>query len=148
MVEIKRATLEDIENVASVFDLYRHHYGEASDPNGCVDFLTERLKLNEAIVFFAADDYGEALGFVQLYPIFCAVPFRRDLFLGDLYVVEDQQGKGIGRKLLMAAKSYGGEINSKGTLLATEVDNDRAQKLYQSLGFEKDSGRYYYYLSL
>ncbi|KLN59256.1 hypothetical protein WH96_18225 [Kiloniella spongiae] len=147
-VKIFRAKSEHVKKISSVFDLYRQHYGETSDLKTCGQFLGDRLAANEAIIFFAQNTEGQAIGFVLAYPIFCAVPFRRDLFLGDLYVLETERNRGIGRKLLQSMKEHAAQINSKGTLLATEIDNVQAQELYESLGFKHDTDRRYYYLSL
>ncbi len=146
--EILRADSKSISKVARIFDLYRQHYGEKSDFETCVKFLSDRISAEESIIFFAQNSSGEAIGFTQAYPIFCSVLFRRDLFLGDLFVLESERGKGVGRKLLNAVKEYGIQINSKGTLLTTDVDNIEAQELYKSFGFEADTGNRYYYLTL
>ncbi|MEH6630467.1 MAG: GNAT family N-acetyltransferase [Halopseudomonas aestusnigri] len=148
VTEILRGDSKSISKIAKIFDLYRQHYGEKSDFETCVKFLGDRISAEESIIFFAQNSSGEAIGFTQAYPIFCSVPFRRDLFLGDLYVLESERGNGVGRQLLNAVKEYGIQINSKGTLLNTDVDNVGAQGLYESLGFKRDTDRYYYYLNL
>ncbi|WP_419901316.1 GNAT family N-acetyltransferase [Kiloniella sp.] len=147
-VSIIRADEHNVHEAAGVFDLFRQHYGETSDYKTCVEFLVDRQKATESIVFFAKDHDGDVVGFTQLYPIFSSVPFRRDLFLGDLFVVETARGNGVGRRLLEAAKKYGNEVASKGILLTTDIENANAQELYKSFGFEPDTGNRYYYLTL
>jgi len=147
-IDILRAAPEHATKISEVFDLYRQYYGEISDIEASESFLRDRIKASEAIIFFAEDPFGKAVGFVLAYPIFCAVLYRRDLLLGDLFVLEGLRGKGIGHRLLQAMKEHGVEINSKATLLATEQDNLKAQGLYESLGFKHDTDRRYYYLSL
>jgi len=147
-VSIVRADEYNVGEAAGVFDLFRQFFGEQTDIKACEEFLVARQKAEESIVFFARDDVGNVLGFTQLYPIFSSVPFRRDLLLGDLFVSEISRGKGVGRKLLEAAKSYGAEVESKGMLLVTDIANTKAQALYESFGFERDNERYYYYLTL
>ena len=146
-IDVLRATPEHANKISEVFDLYRQHYGETSDIEASESFLRDRIKASEAVIFFAKDPSGKAVGFVLAYPIFCAVLHRRDLLLGDLFVQEELRGQGVGRSLLQAMKEYAVEINSKGTLLATEVSNIKAQKLYEGLGFKHDADRRYYYLS-
>ncbi|WP_417454366.1 GNAT family N-acetyltransferase [Kiloniella sp.] len=148
LIDILRATPEHAVKVSEVFDLYRQHYGELSDVETSESFLRDRIKANEAVIFFAQDSSGKAVGFALAYPIFCAALFKCDLFLGDFFVCEDLRGRGVGRKLLQAVKEHAIQINSKGTLLATELDNLKAQELYESLGFKHDTDRRYYYLSL
>ncbi len=147
-IDILRATPEHATKISEVFDLYRQYYGETSDIEASESFLRDRMKASEAVIFYAEDPFGKAVGFVLAYPIFCAVLYRRDLLLGDLFVQEELRGQGVGRSLLQAMKEYAVEINSKGTLLATEKDNLKAQGLYESLGFKHDTDRGYYYLNL
>ena len=147
-ISIVQGDAHNVHEAAGVFDLFRQHYGEQSDIKTCVEFLVARQEASESVVYFAKDDVGDVVGFTQLYPMFSSVPFRRDLFLGDLFVVETARGKGIGRMLLEAAKIYGNDIASKGILLTTDIENTNAQELYKSFGFEPDTGNRYYYLTL
>ena len=73
-VKIRRAESSCIEKIAPLFDASRGFYGQPSNLPESRDFLAERLSHNESVIFYAQDEFGEALGFVQLYPFFPQSP--------------------------------------------------------------------------
>lgn len=145
---VKRASLEDAKNVASLFNDYRVFYKQESDMTVALEFITERLDKNESVIFFAHDPKGVLLGFAQLYPNFSSVSAKRSWILNDLYVASAARRLGVGRKLMNVAKDFAISTDAKGISLETAPDNVNAQALYESLGYEKSSGFYSYYLSV
>ncbi|WP_421781195.1 GNAT family N-acetyltransferase [Kiloniella litopenaei] len=147
-IEILQAETQTIHKVANCFDLYRQFYGQESDREACEVFLLERQKNSESVVFYAQNNNGDVLGFTQIYPTFSSVSLRRDLILNDLFVHEEARGQGVARKLLTAARDHGEKVNSKGILLETDILNAKAQALYESFGFERETDHYFYYLTI
>lgn len=123
-------------------------YGQPSNLPESRDFLAERLSHNESTIFYAQDEFGEALGFVQLYPMFSSVSARRTWLLNDLYATDAARGRGVGTALLDAAKEFVISTGAKGILLETGRDNMGAQRLYEAQGYVRDTGYYTYYLDL
>ena len=74
--------------------------------------------------------------------------FTKTVDSKDLYVDKEFRGAGIGRMLMKAAKEFAIATNSKGLALSTAKTNTLAQKLYESLGFNKDNEFYHYYLKV
>uniref|UniRef100_UPI004047A53A hypothetical protein n=1 Tax=Rheinheimera sp. TaxID=1869214 RepID=UPI004047A53A len=58
---VKRASLEDAKNVASLFNDYRVFYKQKSDMTVALEFISERLDKNESVIFFAQDAKGVLL---------------------------------------------------------------------------------------
>jgi len=145
---VKRASLEDAKNVAYLFNDYRVFYKQKSDITVALEFISERLDKNESVIFFAHDAKGDLLGFTQLYPNFSSVSAKRSWILNDLYVSSAARRLGVARKLMNAAKDFAISTDAKGISLETAPDNVNAQALYESLGYEKSSGFYSYYLSV
>lgn len=145
---VKRASLEDAKNVAYLFNDYRVFYKQKSDITVALEFISERLDKNESVIFFAHDAKGVLLGFTQLYPNFSSVSAKRSWILNDLYVSSAARRLGVARKLMNAAKDFAISTDAKGISLETAPDNVNAQALYESLGYEKSSGFYSYYLSV
>ena len=104
MIEVKKATLDDLEELAPLFDGYRIFYEKSSDLEGANAFLKERIEKNESQVFIAYSD-GLACGFVQLYPLFSSTRMQRLWLLNDLYVNPDFRGKGASIALIDRAKT-------------------------------------------
>lgn len=143
---IHRAYLNDVEKVADLFDQYRQFYQQPSDVSVAKAFLTERIAAHESVIFLAKSDHDEALGFVQLYPCFSSISAKRSWILNDLFVVDSMRGKGIGKALLNEAKLLAQQSGAQGLTLQTHVSNLEAQRLYESLGYVKETQFCSYYL--
>ena len=56
------------------------------------------------------------------------------LYLHDLRVADDEQGHGVGRRLIEAFVAHGRRIGATKMFLSTGADNAIARRLYESLG--------------
>jgi len=142
MTDIRRATLEDLDLVAPLFDGYRRFYGQASDIPRAKAFLRERLERNESTILLAMRD-GTAAGFTQLYPLFSSVRTARLWLLNDLFVAEHARRGGVARALLDAAVAFAREQGAAGVMLETMRDNAPARALYRAAGWHEDDTQWY-----
>ena len=142
--EIIRANNEDINNVGSLFDLYRQFYSYKSDLNASIKYIEERIKNNESIIFIAVDANKTGLGFVQLYETFGSLDLGKIIVLYDLYVKEEYRKNKIGRDLMLKSYEYAKSIKAKRIQLSTATNNFIGQSLYESLGYVKDTDFYTY----
>ncbi|RIA10040.1 acetyltransferase (GNAT) family protein [Flavobacteriaceae bacterium MAR_2010_72] len=140
-MSIIEAHISHIQDLAPLFNAYRLFYKQPSDLEGAKQFLKERLQNKESVIYLAYMD-KKTVGFTQLYPLFSSVSMKPMYLLNDLYVTAEYRGHGIGEALINKAKSLCSEKNYKGLALQTANDNP-AQKLYERLGFIKDSDLYY-----
>ena len=150
-MQIKRATMSDLDDAAPLFDAYRQFYGQRSDVAAARVFLDERLRRDESVIFLAVADDGpgaEALGFTQLYPSYSSVSLKRLWVLNDLFVGPSVRRGGVGRRLLERAREWAIETEAKGLVLATAVDNSKARALYESCGWQPDDDFKHYHLFL
>lgn len=143
---ITKATLNELEAVTELFDLYRQFYEQPSNLPAAREFLQERIENNESIIYIAYDG-DMAAGFVQLYPTFSSVSLKRVWVLNDLYVKKEARSKGVGEQLIAKAAELAVETGAKGLFLETANDNIPAQRLYEKIGFQKESS-YFYFLSV
>ena len=146
-VIIRRATSDDIEQIAKLFDDYRVFFEQISDLPTAKEFLSNRLRNLESIIFCAYNSNGRCLAFAQLYPSFSSVSAKRIWILNDLFVSETARGMGIGTKLLNAIALFSEETQAKAILVETTTYNTGAQKLYESKGYQKMSERIFYELT-
>lgn len=144
-MNIRKATTGDIEPLAGLFDQYRVFYRKEPDPEGCRLFLTERIGNNESEIFLAETPQGDAIGFVQLYPLFSSTRMKRLWLLNDLYVAPEQRGKGISKLLINRSKELCHETGACGLSLETEKANEIGNNLYPATGFEVDNDHNYYF---
>ena len=142
-MKIIQATIQNLEQLIPLFDGYRIFYKQSSDLEAAKEFLTERFIKNESIIFMAFDNQYQALGFTQLFPTFSSVSIKRNYILNDLYVIPEMRAKGIGEALMNHSKQFALQNKCKGITLETTVDNP-AQKLYERLGWKKDTDVFHY----
>ena len=143
-VTIRRATAGDAEGIAKLFDDYRVFFGEPSDLLLAQDFIADRLRHTESVIFFAQTSEEQCVGFAQLYPSFSSVSAGRVWILNDLFVTEPARGMGIGTKLLGEIKAFGADSNAKSILVETTASNTGAQKLYETTGYQKVADRLFF----
>lgn len=144
VLEIKKALTEDIAKVAFLFDAYRVFYKQPSDLQKAFDFLEQRMTKDESVIFLAVLK-NEAVGFVQMYPVFSSVSLKRAWLLNDLFVAENARNQGVGEALLQEAKQYGKETNAAFIILQTADDNYKAQSVYEKNGWIKTQDFFYEY---
>src|SRR5260370_25405249 len=146
MAEVRtvRAGLEDLEGLVPLFDGYRAFYRQPADPGGVREFLAERIKRGESVIFLAIVD-GAVAGFTQLYPVFSSVSMKRLWLLNDLFVAPAGRRAGAGRALLDRAERWARETGAKGLTLSTELTNAPAQRLYESAGWTKEDEFVHYH---
>ncbi|MBN3965449.1 GNAT family N-acetyltransferase [Pseudomonas gregormendelii] len=143
-----RADASHLDLIAPLFDAYRVFYRQPSNLAQSRAFIAERIARDESVIFLAQDDTGEALGFVQLFPTFSSIDAHRTWLLGDLFTTANARGRGVGTLLMNTARSFAVLSGGKGMVLETATDNLNAQRLYESLGYVRDSGYYTYCLDL
>src|SRR5262249_25955229 len=141
--QIIHGTLEQVELVAPLFDAYRQFYGQPPDPDGAHRFLAERLGRGESVIY-AVVEGGRALGFTQLYPSFSSVSMRPIWILNELFVPEDARRRGVGARLLRAARDHALRTGAARLALSTAVTNTTAQALYERAGRQRDTAFFHY----
>lgn len=144
-MNITFASPDHIEDLATLFDQYRIFYHQSSNPVSAKHFLMQRLKHQDSVIF-VAEDAQILIGFTQLYPSFSSVSMKRVWILNDLFVAEAYRRQGVAKSLMDAAEKFAAESGAVRLILATQVTNIAAQKLYESRQYVKDEEFYHYAL--
>jgi ribosomal protein S18 acetylase RimI-like enzyme len=142
MITTRKATLEDLEDLSTLFNAYRIFYNQPDDLTAAFDFLKERFLLQECVVFVAVNN-NKIIGFTQLYPIFSSVSLKKAWLLNDLFIDPSARRLGAAELLLNAARKHGIETGSKWLLLETTLDNIPAQNLYVKNGWVRTEDIFY-----
>ncbi|MCA0458154.1 MAG: GNAT family N-acetyltransferase [Chloroflexi bacterium] len=146
-LSIIRATLDHLDLAAPLFDGYRQFYEKPSDLAGARQFIQDRLTHHQSVIFLALLD-DQAVGFTQLYPSFSSVSMKRLWVLNDLFVAPAGRRQGVGEGLLERARQFAADDGAKGLMLETAITNTTAQKLYERLGWVRDTEYCVYNLTL
>jgi len=144
-MKITQANLEDLDQLVAIFENYRVFYRKSPDIDGSTAFLKERLTNQDSVIYIAKDEVGQITGFTQLYPSFTSTRLNKTWILNDLYVEKSHRGKGISKALISRAKKLVTETKAHGLLLETERDNQVANQLYVSTGFQLEPNNFYYW---
>lgn len=136
-MDIFQATMNELEEVAMLFDEYRQFYGIESDQSSTKAFLQLRMALKESVIFMAVEN-DKAVGFTQLYPTFSSIALQRAYILNDIYVKEDARGQGMGTALMQKVFQYCEQQSARYVTLQTAADNINARKLYENLHMKQD----------
>jgi ribosomal protein S18 acetylase RimI-like enzyme len=147
-MKVVRAGLEHVETLAPLFDAYRVFYKRDSDLEAARAYMQARLERDEATVFLALGEAGEALGFALCYSTFSSVVMKPLVILNDLYTVPEARGQGIGAALIEQCSAFARDQGALVLRLRTAIDNHTAQALYERVGFKRDTVYLTYDLAL
>lgn len=140
---VRKATNDDINELALLFDQYRVFYHKESDVKTARVFLSERITNGDSEIFVAVS--GDVLaGFVQLYPLFSSTRMKRLWLLNDLFVDPAFRGKHVSVMLIDRAKQLARETDAAGLMLETAKSNIIGNKLYARTKFILDQDHHYY----
>ena len=143
-MKIIRATAENLDELAGLFDQYRQFYQQSPAFEACRAFMAERIENNQSVIFAAQSDEGFIIGFTQLYRSFCSVELKELIYLYDLFVVPTARRTGVARALMEAARQYASARGADRLTLETAITNRAAQALYEELGYARDEEFYSY----
>jgi ribosomal protein S18 acetylase RimI-like enzyme len=147
-MEIRKVGLSDVEALLPLFNAYRDFYKQEPQPERARAFLRENLMRNRSTIFIAVNESGKAVGFTQLYPTVSSLSMAPVVYLSDLFVDDQYRKNGIAKLLMKAAEKFALEFGAVAIDLQTAHTNTKAQKLYESLGYEQDQAYRTYTLKL
>lgn len=145
---IRKATLNDLDSLAALFDQYLVFYKKKSNVEHHKNYLKDRIEQNEAIVLMAFDDKNNAVGFALSYLTFSSLLLNKIVILNDLFIDSSARKKGIAQDLIEETKKLAKEIGAPIIRLRTAKNNFTAQNLYHKMGFVRDEHLYGYDLPL
>lgn len=148
MNNVRAAVLDDLEELSLLLDNYRQFYQQQSDLKGARYFLSQRFGLGDSFILVSEDASEKISGFVQLFPGLSTVGMNARWTLNDLYVLPDCRSQGTGRALMKAAADLARDHGVARLVLMTQVENERAQRLYETLGWQRNTAFYSYLLDV
>ena len=93
-------------------------------------------------VFIAQDSDGISLGFIHLTTAVDYYTEEKHGHISDIVVASAGEGRGVGRLLMAAGEEWAREQGYKLMTLSVFLQNTRARKLYEKLGFDEDMMKY------
>lgn len=134
-VRLRRLKASDFEALAEIFDSEDVIEHTSQVPYVTAERWAELLRGSEQCITIVADWEGRAIGKISIMP----KPKQREKHVGVLAIAVHQahHGKGIGKKLMMAALDLADNwLNLKRIELSVFTANTGAVALYKKYGFE------------
>ncbi|OTG66081.1 GNAT family N-acetyltransferase [Acinetobacter silvestris] len=134
---VRRATLDDLQQLAVLFDEYRQFYGASSNLKESFNFLRQRFENKESVIFIHVKD-DVLTGFVLLYLGFSSLACSIYYILDDVYVTPIYRRQGSAKQLIDTAILFARQENALRISLETQKNNFQSHQLYETMGFVKD----------
>jgi GNAT superfamily N-acetyltransferase len=147
LIKIDQATIEQLKDVAFLFNQYRIFYRQPSDLDSAQKFIRERLQQQDAVILLAMEN-EQPVGYTQLFPSWSSVSMERIWILNDLFVLQNKRNQGIAKALMKKAEDHAKSTQAVRMILATEVTNKIGQNLYESMGYRQFDDFYHYVLKM
>ncbi|MEQ8302309.1 MAG: GNAT family N-acetyltransferase [Cyclobacteriaceae bacterium] len=141
---VKKATIEDLDELGDLFNQYRVFYKKSSDVEAAKNFLKQRMDKGESEIFVTVDEQGRMTAFTQLYPLFSSTRLKRFWLLNDLFVHPEYRRKGYSVLLIEKAKDLCRSTEACGMMLETGKDNLEGNHLYPKTGFKLNEEQNFY----
>lgn len=129
---------EHLVVASDLFNQYRMFYEQPDDLAGATAFLEANIVGNRSQVFLLQEEGGQVVAFSQLYATYCSTAMQPYLYLSDLFVVPAARRKGYARVLMSYLIEHFQALRFQRLTLETATTNLAAQRLYESLGYERD----------
>ena len=129
---IRRMLVSDVDEVTAI------ERATFATPWSRESFLREMEK-NVAARYLVAQRDGRIVGYAGAWVIL------DESHITNIAVAEAERGQGIGRRLVEALMQYLSNLGASYTTLEVRVSNERAQHLYESVGFIRVGKRKRYY---
>lgn len=134
---VRRATNQDLDQLAVLFDEYRQFYGSSSNLKESFNFLNQRFLNQQSVIFIHIKDES-ITGFVLLYLGFSSLACSTYYILDDVYVTPSFRRQGSAKQLIDTAVLFARQQNALRISLETQKNNYQSHQLYEQMGFVKD----------
>ncbi len=140
MPDIRLATPEDLHKVD---EMLRRLARDLDDPYRATLAGLQHALFSDAPPCFAmlADHDGTACGIGLAAPVYSTMRGGCGVYVSDLWVSDEKRGMGIGAQILSEIAGHAAAIwHARFLKLAVYAENTRAQKFYETLGFDAITG--------
>lgn len=144
MVEIRRATVADAEEISSLIGDIEEYYGGVNTPGNLSQIREEVFGEHPRATVLLARDGGNVLGMASCSFLWPAAGASASLFLKELFVRKSARGCGIGRALMAAVRSVAEDEGCSRVEWHADADNPAALGFYEALGVQPDRGKIFY----
>jgi GNAT superfamily N-acetyltransferase len=139
-VTVERVHERDLDELLPLMRGYCDFY-EVSPSDDALLTLSRALLADprrEGVQLMARDDGGHAIGFATVYWTWATTSAERIGVMNDLYVTPEGRGSGAAEALIEACRAECAGHGAGKLTWQTALDNERAQKVYDRVGANKE----------
>lgn len=89
-----------------MFEAFRQSYGAAKNEDKAFQFLANRIRFSESLIFIATNQQDEAIGFVQLFPQTSSIQLQRYWQITDIFVLPNENQSFIFEQLINKSRQF------------------------------------------
>ncbi len=138
---IEQVTARNLDEVLPLVAAYQRFYQVETIDEARNRSFFGRFARGEApgVQFLYRADEGRAVGFATLYFFWSSTSAEATAVMNDLYVSPTVRSAGVGRALILHVRNHAASLGYRRIGWMTAVDNERAQRLYDSLPTTKSA---------
>lgn len=141
---IEAVNFENLHDILPLIRRYQEFYEVAAiDDDRNHQFFSQFGLHNPMGCQFLARADGVAVGFATVYFTYSSTAVAKVGVMNDLYTLAEHRGKGVGRALIDHCLAYALENGAIRLQWVTAIDNEVAQRLYDSLEVNKKPWLFY-----
>jgi ribosomal protein S18 acetylase RimI-like enzyme len=139
-VQIERVHERDLDELLPLVRGYCDFYAVSPSDEALLTLSRALLAdpQREGVQLIARDDDGHAIGFATVYWTWATTSAERIGVMNDLYVAPEGRGSGAAQALIEACRAESAKHGAGKLTWQTALDNERAQKVYDRIGANKE----------
>ena len=143
---IELVSEQNLKEVLPLIRMYQEFYkvDDISDDRNISFFSQFGNDSDKGCLFLYRLD-NKVVGFATVYFSYSSTIASKVAILNDLFTLPETRGLGIGKKLVEFSREYALEMGASRLQWVTALDNDAAQKLYDSMPTNKSTWHFYTY---
>ena len=138
---IRPAEPRDAETLARLANALDAHEGGSGQVYEAETILRDGFGARPHVSFLLAEQREQGVGYAMFCDFYNSDRGAPSLFMNDLYVVPEAQGRGIGRRLMAAVAAEAKRRKAISVWWGVYSRNQRARGFYASIGAEDDGAR-------
>lgn len=150
MLVVSLAENRDTEEIVDLFHrIDRHYFAESAPTKTQISDYVRRVLFKEhcAVQVVIAREAGKPLGIATFAILYPAPGMTGQLFMKDLFTIEEARGKGVGKAIMGFLARHALKTGCSRFDWTAETDNPQALDFYDRLGVPRVEEKVYFRLS-
>ncbi|MDY6820428.1 MAG: GNAT family N-acetyltransferase [Deferribacterota bacterium] len=136
-INIRLATVSDLDNIVELHLKLLAFEGEFEGDRKNIEWAYKNIINSENSFIVVIELDKKIIGMCSLQTLISTIEGGNICYIEDVYIEKDYRTFGYGIKLMEFVENFCKKLNYKRIQLLCKIDNNRAVKFYERLGFSK-----------